>query len=191
MVANAATVFVSVPHHSQGAHVKNVSFNLNTSCAVLLLIRHCLAWLLLPLYFYWCVYLLALLYPGLTELTFCRTTYCGNNGSCVEDTIRNTSYCDCPDGYEGINCESAICKSCCLQFLGILLSINTDACTALFFCAISHHFALGNPPCSDVGGVCIANRCECFCGWTGEYCNIQGRKKIQSGAMYIYIYIYT
>ena len=108
----------------------------------------------------------------------------------MEDTIRNTSYCDCPDGYEGINCESAICKSCCLQFLGILLSINTDACTALFFCAISHHFALGNPPCSDVGGVCIANRCECFCGWTGEYCNIQGRKKIQSGAMYIYIYIY-
>ena len=76
------------------------------SCAISLVKRHCLVWLLLP-----CAApgLVDLQIPGLPNI--CQFNYCLNSGSCVEDTIRNTSYCDCPDGYEGANCESATCKS--------------------------------------------------------------------------------
>ena len=30
-----------------------------------------------------------------------------------------------------------------------------------------------------MGGVCIADRCECFCGWTGDYCDTRGRKNVE------------
>ena len=159
------------------------------SCAISLVNRHCLVWLLLP-----CAAsgLVDLQIPGLPNI--CQFNYCFNGGSCVEDTIRNTSYCDCPDGYEGANCESATCKSV-IWSIGYMYetylrmvftalyrySFPTDTDTLQYpsvLCCFSSLCSVGNVTCSEVGGVCNAGQCECFCGWTGEYCDIRGRKKI-------------
>ena len=127
----------------------------------------------------------------------------------MEDTFQNTSYCVCPDGYEGANCESATCKSVTWS-IGYMyvrhiyvwssqpyIDIpSTDTDTLQYpsvLCCFSSLCSVGNLPCSEVGGVCNAGQCECFCGWTGEYCDIRGRKEIDRVVRYnlhcIYIYI--
>ena len=128
MVANASTVFVSVHPLSQEAHVKNVSLTSTHRvlfhCTTVTALCDCY---LLPLV---CVFL-DIVIPGLPNI--CRFTVCLNNGFCVEDTIRNTSYCNCPDGYEGTHCESLTCKSYGLHYLWIATFPLAESTHALHY----------------------------------------------------------
>ena len=72
-------------------------------------------------------------------------------------------------------------------------SFSTDTDTLQHpsvLCCFSSLCSVGNPPCSDMGGVCNAGQCDCFCGWTGEYCDIRGRKKIVRVAVFTCYFLF-
>lgn len=82
--------------------------------------------------------------PSCNLLPPCTSNPCQNNGTCQEESDSYAYSCDCPLGFEGLNCEA-----------------NTDDCR------------VGNVTCAN-GGTCIDLiadfRCQCPAGFEGRFC---------------------
>ncbi|CAF2434063.1 unnamed protein product [Rotaria sp. Silwood2] len=115
------------------------------------------------------------------QKSYCSTSPCINDGTCVEKGLFN-GYCRCTPEYRGTYCETAVhpfgCNpNPCKNGGTCVLLENNQAqclCTAVFRGVTCNQFSYvpcGGATCHGTQGTCTANECVCKLGFAGPRCD--------------------